>query len=66
MRYTIPTSDTVRAVLAPLSFSQLKALGKETGVPLSTIRRIKAGSTKRPDVDCVKKLFDHLRVKVQK
>jgi len=66
MRYTIPTSDQVRAVLAPLSFAQMGELAEKTGVPLSTIRRVRCGETARPDVDCVKRLFDHLKPQVVK
>lgn len=66
MRYIIPTSDQVRAILSPLSFSELQELAEATGVHLSTIRRVKRGETTRPDVDCVKKLFDHLKPKVVK
>jgi predicted transcriptional regulator len=64
MKYTIPSSERVREVLAPITFVEMQELAEKSGVPLSTIRRIRCGETRRPDVDCVRKLFEHLKPKV--
>lgn len=55
MHETIPSAAEVQAALSPLTFAQLERLASMSGVPLTTVYKIKTGETKNPGVDTVKK-----------
>lgn len=54
---------TVRDVLAQ-DRKSWPQIAKETGIPLSTIKKIRYGESKNPGVNTVEKLYVHLVQKV--
>jgi hypothetical protein len=54
MENTVPTIEQVRAALAPLTLKQLDALGQLSGVPPTTIYKIKRGTTVNPGIETVR------------
>lgn len=59
MNPTVASSDEVRAALAPLALKQLEALAELSGVPFTTIYKIKRGETANPGIETVRQ-FLHL------
>ncbi|MBP7501191.1 MAG: hypothetical protein KA784_00225 [Aquabacterium sp.] len=57
----IPSTADIRASLAVFSRKQLDDLGELTGVPATTIYKIKRGVTLDPGIETVRKLLPHLR-----
>lgn len=57
MDLTFPSSEQVRAALAPLTLSQLERLAELSGVPASTIYKIKRGETKNPGVETLRQFM---------
>ena len=56
----IPDAADVRAALAPLSLKQLDKLAALSGVPATTIYKIKLGLTKNPGVVTLRKFIPHI------
>jgi predicted transcriptional regulator len=52
--------DRVRALLGPLSMEQISRLGDLSGVPPTTIYKIKRGETENPGIETVRKFMMHL------
>lgn len=57
----IPSTADIRASLSAFSRKQLDDLGELTGVPPTTIYKIKLGVTRDPGLETVRKLLPHLR-----
>ena len=57
MDMTIPTSMQVRDALSPLTLNQLDRLSVLSGVPATTIYKIKLGTTENPGIETVGKFF---------
>ncbi len=57
----IPSAADIRASLAIYTRKQLDELGGITGVPATTIYKIKLGITRDPGIETVRKLITHLR-----
>jgi hypothetical protein len=57
MEQPIPSAEEIRAVLAPLSMKQLDELGRLSGVPATTIYKIKRGETENPGVETLRKFM---------
>jgi len=55
MNATIPSGEQVRARLAGLSNSQLGEISAASGVPFTTLWKIRAGQTLNPGIDTVRK-----------
>ena len=53
----MPSAEQVRALLAPLTLKQLDALGELSGVPPTTIYKIKRGETANPGIETVRQFF---------
>ncbi len=54
MENTVPSIEQVRAALAPLTLKQLDVLGQLSGVPPTTIYKIKRGTTANPGIETVR------------
>ena len=54
MDNTVPSIEQVRAALAPLTLKHLDALGRLSGVPPTTIYKIKRGETLNPGIETVR------------
>ena len=57
---TIPSIQSVREQMAPLSQSQLHALSKSTTVPFDTLVKIRSGYTPNPGIETVRKFYAQL------
>jgi transcriptional regulator with XRE-family HTH domain len=60
MELNIPSSETVRAALAPLTLKQLDTLAELSGVPATTIYKIKRGETENPGIETLRKFAPHI------
>lgn len=60
MSIIIPSSAQVRAALQPLTLKQIEALGGLSGVPPTTIYKIKRGETDNPGIETVGKFMPHI------
>ena len=60
MELTIPSAEQVRAQLAPLTLKQLDRLAELSGVPATTIYKIKRGETDNPGLETVGKFAPHI------
>lgn len=60
MELLIATADEVRAALAPLTMKQMERLGELSGVPPTTIYKIKRGETENPGIETVRKIVPHI------
>ncbi len=57
MNGNIPSAEDVRAALAPLTLKQLDRLAELSGVPATTIYKIKRGETENPGVETVRRFL---------
>jgi predicted transcriptional regulator len=57
MSITIPSAAQVRAALQSLTIKQMNALGELSGVPPTTIYKIKRGETDNPGIETVAKFM---------
>lgn len=57
MDISIPSSCEVRQRLAPLKHAELQTLAKVSGVPFTTLWKIRSGETQNPGIDTVRKLL---------
>lgn len=64
MDLQIPSSEQIRARLAPLTLRQLERLAELSGVPASTIYKIKRGETENPGVETLRKFMPHIETAV--
>lgn len=60
MNDTIPSTEQVRAALAPLNGKQLERLAQLSGVPMTTIYKVKLGETTNPGIETVRKFAPHI------
>lgn len=57
----MPSVEQVRAQLAPLTLKQIDRLAELSGVPATTIYKIKLGTTENPGVETLRKFLPHVR-----
>ena len=60
MTNDIPSALQVRAWLLPLGNVQLQRLSQLSGVPFSTLLKMRVGETKDPRIETVRKLAPHV------
>lgn len=60
METEFPTIEQVRAALAPLTLKQLDVLEELSGVPATTIYKIKRGETANPGIETVRQFVQHI------
>lgn len=60
MDMNIPGIEEVRAKLAPLTLKQIDRLAAVSGVPATTIYKIKLGDTSNPGIETVRKFLPHI------
>lgn len=61
MDTTIPSAADVRRALQPLNMKQLDRLAELSGVPMTTIYKIRRGETPNPGVETVRQFLPHVR-----
>lgn len=57
---TLPSAAEVKARLHPLTNEQLQALADASGVPFTTLWKIRAGETANPRLDTVRQFLPHV------
>lgn len=60
METNIPGAADVREALAPLTLRQLDRLAELSGVPATTIYKIKRGETENPGIETLRKFLPHV------
>ena len=60
MDISIPTSNEVRSLLAPLSYTQMTTLARLSGVPFTTLWKVRNGDTQDPRIDTVGQFLPHI------
>jgi predicted transcriptional regulator len=60
MDMSFPSIEEVRAVLEPLTLKQMEALAERSGVPFTTIYKIKRGETKNPGIETLRQFVKHI------
>jgi predicted transcriptional regulator len=60
MDTNIPTSTEIRGRLAELSYSQVTALARLSGVPFTTLWKVRNGDTQDPRLDTVAQFLPHI------
>lgn len=59
MGTSIPSLDEMRLVLERLSFSELRRLSHESGVPFTTLWKVRSGETPNPRINTVRAFWPH-------
>lgn len=65
MELTLPSVEQVRAALSPLTMKQLERLEELSGVPATTIYKIKRGETENPGVETLRRFLPHIAAVVE-
>lgn len=60
METSIPSVEWIRAQLAALTLAQLELVGEQSGVPQSTLMKIRYGQTSNPGIETVRLFLPHL------
>jgi predicted transcriptional regulator len=60
MSTTIPSPAEVRAKLAPMSLAKLEELATRTGVPFTTLVKLRNGQTENPRLETVHAIWPAL------
>lgn len=60
MASSIPSVDEVRRCLKALGHSQLQALARLSGVPFTTLWKVRNGETENPGLETVRKFMPFL------
>lgn len=61
MSIPVPSIEQIREALQPLTLKQLEALEKLSGVPATTIYKIKRGETTNPGVETIGRFLPHVQ-----
>jgi transcriptional regulator with XRE-family HTH domain len=62
MDTSIPSSADVRQRLLPLRHAQLQALARASGVPFTTLWKVRSGETQNPGLDTARSLLAALHM----
>lgn len=57
MQSLIPSGADLTRLLAPLTNTQLMALARQSGVPFTTLWKIRAAETTSPGIETVRKFY---------
>lgn len=61
----LPSAEEVRSHLAPLTMKQIGRLSELSGVPSTTIYKIKRGETDNPGMETVRKFLPHIASSIE-
>ena len=56
----IPSTEQVRERLQTLRYGQVEKLAALSGVPLTTLWKVRSGDTENPGLDTVRKFIGHI------
>jgi predicted transcriptional regulator len=62
METTIPSAESVRSMLDGLTLKQLEGVAARSGVPFSTIYKIKRGETKNPGIETLRQFMPFIEL----
>jgi predicted transcriptional regulator len=60
MASEIPSGVEIRATLLVLSHSQMQELSRLSGVPFTTLWKVRSGETKNPGIETVRQFASHI------
>jgi hypothetical protein len=60
MDTNIPSAEQVRAALGNFSMAQVHVLSRLSGVPWTTLRKIRDGETPNPRLETVRQFLPHM------
>lgn len=60
MANQIPSAVELKTKLAPLGHKDVRELAQASGVPFTTLLKVKDGTTTNPGVETVRKFWPHL------
>jgi predicted transcriptional regulator len=60
MENDIPSAAAIRQALVGFSMRQLERLAELSGVPMTTIYKIKLGTTENPGIETVRQFAPHI------
>jgi hypothetical protein len=60
MKEKIPSAEQVRERLQTLRYGQVEKLAAISGVPVTTLWKVRSGDTENPGLDTVRKFIDHI------
>jgi hypothetical protein len=60
MQHDIPSTEDLRQKLLKLSWSEVRAICKRTGVPVTTVWKVRTGETVTPGIETVRAIWPHL------
>jgi predicted transcriptional regulator len=60
MSTSVPSPAEVRAKLQPLTMAQLESLAGDSGVPFTTLVKVRNGQTENPRLDTVHAIWPRL------
>lgn len=60
MNAIIPSPAQVRALLAPMNQAQIQALADRSGVPFTTLLKVRTGETANPRLETVRAIWPEL------
>lgn len=61
MKSSIPTSEEVRATLEKLGHAQMQDLASRSGVPFTTLWKVRSGATTNPGLTTVNKFLPFVK-----
>jgi len=62
MNTSIPATADIKARLAQLSHAQVQHLSSESGVPFTTIWKVRSGETQNPGIETVRQFARQLEL----
>lgn len=62
MKTLFPSAIDIRASLLALNMEQIARLAKASGVPATTLMKIRYNQTKNPGIDTVRRFFPHIKL----
>lgn len=60
MQSPIPSATDVRSKLEPLKLAELEALAERSGVPITTIIKVRNGQTANPRLETIRAIWPEL------
>ena len=60
MNSTIPSAEEVRERLRGLELAKVRDLAAASGVPFTTLWKMRSGETKNPGIDTVRKVYSQI------
>lgn len=60
MESPIPSAAQVRGALEPMTNAQLQSLAELSGVPFTTLWKVRSGETENPRIETVRMLWPHV------